>query len=94
MSTVFVDLIEMKPRKQRDDESNEDYSAYIETSFQPWRWVAKNAGNQKKLARSSERYFNREDALAAAEQVFSAATTVFKREAEMGNVLLRQGQAQ
>lgn len=91
MSTVYVDLIEVKPRKQRAGEGIDTYQLYLD-HFQPWRWVAKNAANHKKLARSSERYFNREDALAAAEQLFSAATTVFKREAEMGNVLLRQGQ--
>jgi hypothetical protein len=85
MSTVYVDLIfvpepavrKLIPARKR---------------HQGWMWVARNADNQKRLARSSERYTNRSDALAAVEQLFGAATTVFKREAEQGNVLLRQGE--
>lgn len=56
---------------------------------QKWRWVALNAGNQKILARSSERYFNRGDCLAAIEQLFGEGSIVYKREAEVGNQLLR-----
>lgn len=84
MSTVFVDLVfvpepltrKLIPARKR---------------HQGWRWVARNADNQKVLARSSERYTNREDAFAAVRQLFVTGT-VFKREAELGNVLLRQGQ--
>jgi uncharacterized protein YegP (UPF0339 family) len=57
-----------------------------------WRWTAKNANNMRKIATSGESYHNYADCLAAVEQVFGTGTTVFKREAEMGNVLLRQGQ--
>lgn len=85
MSTVFVDLVfvpESAARKLIPGRKR----------HQGWRWVAKNADNQRTLARSSERYTNREDCLAAVEQLFGPATTVFKREAEMGDVVLRQGQ--
>ena len=57
---------------------------------QRWYWVARNAGNQKKLARSSERYTNRQDCLNAIRQLFGDATDVFLREAEKGNYPLRR----
>lgn len=57
---------------------------------QRWHWVAKSAGNQRVLARSSERYTNRGDALYAVALLFSSASTVYLREAEHGNQLLRQ----
>jgi uncharacterized protein YegP (UPF0339 family) len=56
---------------------------------QPWRWVAKSAGNQKKLATSGESYSNRQDALNAAALVFGDNSTVYLREAEQGNQILR-----
>lgn len=56
---------------------------------QPWYWVARSAGNKKKLARSTERYTNYGDVLAAIDLLFSAGVTVYRREVEKGNVLLR-----
>lgn len=56
---------------------------------QRWYWVAKSAGNQKKLARSSERYTNRGDCLYVTAQLFGPATNVYLREAEHGNQTLR-----
>lgn len=58
---------------------------------QRWYWIAKSAGNQKRLARSSERYTNRGDCVNAVWLLFHASTTVFQREAEHGNLLLRRG---
>lgn len=67
------------------------YVDLVEAKFgrQKWRWVARNAGNQKILARSSERYHNRQDCLDAIHQLFGEETVVYKREGEKGNVLLR-----
>lgn len=56
---------------------------------QRWYWVAKSADNQRKLARATERYTNREDCVHAAWLLFSSSTTVYQREAEQGNVALR-----
>lgn len=41
---------------------------------QLWRWIAKNAGNQKKLAKGTERYTNRAECLAAVVELFADAT--------------------
>lgn len=81
-ATVFVDLIYVpEPAARKLIPGRKRH--------QGWRWVAKNADNQKKLARSSERYTNRQDALDAVVQLFGTDTNVFKREAEKGNVTLR-----
>jgi hypothetical protein len=56
---------------------------------QPWRWVAKSAGNQRKLATSGESYSNRQDALDAATLVFGDHSNVYLREPEKGNRILR-----
>lgn len=58
---------------------------------QPWRLVARSAGNHEVIAVSSEKYTNKADAVAAAELLFNDTTTVFLRQAEHGNRLLRQG---
>lgn len=60
---------------------------------QRWHWTAKSAGNQRVLARSSEKYTNRDDCVHAIELLFAATSTVFLREAEVGNRLLRQAAA-
>lgn len=57
---------------------------------QRWRWVARNAGNQKILARSSERYTNESDCRKAIDQVFGPNVNVFLRQPERGNVALRR----
>ena len=56
---------------------------------QRWYWVALNANNFRRLARSSETYTNYGDLLAAIEEVFGGQTVVYRREAEKGNVLVR-----
>jgi uncharacterized protein YegP (UPF0339 family) len=57
---------------------------------QPWRWVAKSAGNQRKLATSGEWYSNLQDALDAIALVWGDGTNVFLRQSEKGNVALRR----
>lgn len=79
---VYIDLIQVPEPKARKLIPGR-------TRWQGWRWVARNAGNQKILARSSERYTNRQDALDAIVALFGSETVVYKREAEMGNALLR-----
>lgn len=59
--------------------------------WQPWSAIIKSAGNMEPLFRSTERWTNRQDAIDTITLAHSAATTVFLREAEHGNVLLRQG---
>jgi hypothetical protein len=56
---------------------------------QRWYWLAKSGDNQRKLARSSERYFNRVDAINAINVLFADASNVYRREAELGDVMLR-----
>lgn len=55
---------------------------------QKWYWIAKSATNQKVLARSSERYTNRTDCIAAVRLLFSSAV-VYQRESEKGTVVVR-----
>jgi hypothetical protein len=57
---------------------------------QPWRWVAKSAGNQRKLATSGESYTNRQDCLDAAVLVFGPNPIVYLRQQESGNSVLRR----
>lgn len=54
-----------------------------------WRWRAINAGNRKTMATSGEGYLNRADCMAAVYQLFGAATNVYLRQHELGNVVLR-----
>lgn len=56
---------------------------------QRWRWRATNAGNGRVLAVSSENYTNRNDCLAAIDQLFGAFSDVYLRSAQEGNQLLR-----
>lgn len=56
---------------------------------QRWRWVAKSADNQRKLATSGEFYTNRQDCLDAIALVFAAISTVYLRQSEQGNQLVR-----
>ncbi len=46
---------------------------------QPWRWRARNAGNHKVLAVSSERYHNVVDCLDAVDQLFGVRSDVWLR---------------
>lgn len=99
MSTVFVDLIQVEPLTfdeyvvrypSRQLDSQPRYDRYL-ARFQPWRWVAKDADNQEKMARSTERYFNREDAVRAIVKLFGADSWAYLREAGKGNRSLRGG---
>lgn len=56
---------------------------------QRWYWVALNANNMRRMARSSETYTNRKDCIAAIWQLFGDSTTVYLRQHELGNVNLR-----
>jgi hypothetical protein len=56
---------------------------------QPWRLLIKSGDNQKPLFRSTESYFNRDDAIHAAELAFGSGSNVYLREAEHGNRVLR-----
>ena len=97
---LYLDLIEREPKTLEEfgDDVDEPYddvdalkAAYRQyrDRFQPFRLVLKSAGNNEPLM-WGESYFHREDALSTAHLVGSWETTVFLREAEHGNVLLRQ----
>lgn len=83
MSTVYVDLIEVPEPAARKLIPGRP-------RWQPFRWVAKNADNRSVLARSSERYTNRQDCLNAIHQLFGDTTNVYLREPEKGNYPLRR----
>jgi hypothetical protein len=94
---IYVDLIEEQPqtrelydrkRAYTSDRTDEKYAQYL-AKFQPWRVVVKSGDNQKALFRSTERYFNRSDAIHAAELAFADRSNVYLREAEQGNRVLR-----
>ena len=57
---------------------------------QRWYWVLKSADNNEPLAVSSENYTNKQDCIDAAFLVHSAGSTVYFRQSEHGNVLMRQ----
>jgi uncharacterized protein YegP (UPF0339 family) len=97
---IFVDLIEDAPKSKSafaaEDYSGEDvyqldehYQHYLDTQFQPWRVLIKSGDNHKPLFRSTERYFNREDAIHAIQLAFGSGSDVYLREAEHGDVELR-----
>lgn len=85
---IYVVLIEEKPRKQRPDERADEYGRYLDR-FQPWRFIAKSGDNQKKLARSSERYFQEDKARHAIDLLWGPESIIYRRQAEHGDVLLR-----
>lgn len=60
---------------------------------QRWYWVALNANNFKRMARSSENYTNEQDCIAATLQLFGDGTNVYLRQHELGNVPLRMAAA-
>jgi hypothetical protein len=97
-SLIFVDLIETPPIPRElyfanhpgeDAEALADsYRAYLQ-HYQPWHSLVKSGDNQKPLFKSTERYFNRDDAVHAIELGFAGNSNVYLREAEHGNVALR-----
>ena len=54
--------------------------------FQPWRWKATSAGNNRTLA-SGEAFHNREDCLHSVELLFGAFTDVHIRALDQTRVL-------
>lgn len=95
---IYVDLIEEQP-KTFDEYCNLYPGATVgwlntrwrayQDKFQPWRVVVKSGDNRKALFRSTERYFNRADAIHAAELAFADRSNVYLREAEQGDRVLR-----
>jgi hypothetical protein len=77
---VFVDLLQVTNKATKTGRP------------QRWRWVAKNGANQKTLARSSERYTNRQDCIDALTQLFGADTNIYLRQDGQGDQLLRQAE--
>lgn len=67
------------------------YRAY-RIAFQPFRVLIKSGDNNRTLFRSSERYFNKADAIHAAEIVLGSRSNVYLRQREHGNELLRLAQ--
>lgn len=99
MTLIYVDLLHTPPLSERafDEiharalmaaELDDNYQRYLAT-YQPWRLLVISGDNQKPLFRSTERYFNRADAINAADKAFGRGSNVYLREAEHGNVLLR-----
>lgn len=97
---IYVDLIEDAPKSKSafaaDDYSGEDvyhldehYQEYLDTKFQPFRVLVKSGGNQAALFRSTERYFNKADAIHAIELAFGDQSNVYLRQHETGNQVLR-----
>lgn len=56
---------------------------------QPWRWIAKSAGNNRRLATSGEWYTNRKDAIKAIYILFGENSHAVLREVGIGDVTLR-----
>jgi hypothetical protein len=97
-SLIDVDLIETPPISREeffaahfgDDVGDiaRSYREYIKR-YQPWHSLVKSGGNQEPLFESTERYFNRDDAVHAIELAFGGNSNVYLREAEHGDVELR-----
>lgn len=101
MTLIFVDLVRDEPLSAEDwhakyDESfgeiaedgDPDYRQYVDR-FQAFRLLIISGDNRQPLFRSTESYFNRADAIHAAEIAFGSASNVYLREVEHGNELLR-----
>lgn len=100
-SLVYVDLIKETPdtldrfteaHPGTDGELVESlYRKYL-AGFQPYRVLIKSGDNEEPLFRSTERYFNRGDAVNAIRIGFDNHSNVYLREAEVGNQELRLAQ--
>lgn len=77
--TVYVDLVQ----------APQNPLAKLSGRPQRWRWTALNGGNGRILAVSSEAYTNRNDCLAAIDQLFGTFSDVYLRSSQEGNQLLR-----
>jgi uncharacterized protein YegP (UPF0339 family) len=60
---------------------------------QSWRWRVVNAGNGRVMGHGGEAYTNKADCITAVTQLFGDSATVWLREPEQQNVLLRRGNA-
>jgi hypothetical protein len=102
--TIWVDLIEEQPLSREDWAEQTDHCApgrcnecdgvyrhYLDR-FQPWRVAIKSGDNGAELFRSSERYFEKRDAVHAIWLAFAPESNVYLREGEAGNVELRLAQ--
>lgn len=100
---IYVDLVKDAPQSRDEWEKSGGiipgkadyiaavgmgYAQYI-NRFQPWRLLIKSGDNQEPLFRSTESYFNRADAIHAAELAFGSGSNVYLREAEHGDRVLR-----
>lgn len=95
---IFVDLIETPPIPREaffashpgEDAGDiaDSYREYVK-NYQPWHSVVRSGDNQEPLFRSTERYFNREDADHAIQLAFGNNSNVYLRETEQGDKLLR-----
>lgn len=56
---------------------------------QKWSWTASNGGNNRVLARSSEHYTNKADALAAIQALFGNTSNVFLGRHDNDKTVLR-----
>lgn len=52
---------------------HEEHREYLDR-FQPWRWIAKSAGNNEPLGKSTESYFNEDDCRHAISLLFGSGT--------------------
>lgn len=77
---LFIDVYKSKQRT----------AAKLSGRPQTWRWRAISEGNRRKLATSGEAYINLADCLHAIELLFGTTATVFLRQDEQGNQLLRR----
>jgi uncharacterized protein YegP (UPF0339 family) len=98
---VVVELIEDTPTPREkfqqdsymsDEIIDREYRQYLDR-FQPWRWIAKSAGNNEPLAKSTESYFNEDDCRHAIGLLFGSATparlTVEYRDGRVKSEVLR-----
>lgn len=108
-SLIYVDLVKDEPQSlsrfaqkngwpadttaEQNDTLAISYQAYLDR-FQPFRLLIVSGDNHKPLFRSAESYFNRGDAVHAAQIAFGNQSNVYLREPEHGDVQLRLAAAQ
>ena len=95
---IYVDVLKDTPRTLEEfqydnrgadvDDIAAEYRIYKER-FQPYRIIVTSGDNHEPLFRSTESYFNRADAIHAAQIAFGRGSNVYLREHEKGNVQLR-----
>jgi hypothetical protein len=77
---IFIDVYRGKQR----------VAAKLAGRPQVWRWRAISEGNGRKMATSGEAFINLSDCLHSIELLFGTTATVFLRQEEQGNQLLRR----